>query len=323
MVALFVKADNISKSYKGKPALVDANLELRGGEILGLLGPNGAGKTTLIKILATLLQKDKGYVEIMGYNLDKNENMIRHLIGYVGQDSERSAYARLTPLENLKFFGGLRGIPRKVLNQRINELTEIFEFTPNLNKQFMHLSGGQKQTMVIIRSLLHDPPILILDEPTKGLDPIVSKKIRKFLVNYVRENNKSMLLTSHILSEVENMADRVTLIDSGLTYVSGTPNQIIQNIGVKDFIEFNSDDLPLNIINEIEALDSVVQTSQPSSDSATISFGILDLYQGTKQILDVLEKNKVKVQFKHRSVTLEDAFIQLIGNNQKEVHQVA
>lgn len=144
-------AKNIRKTYKkGKVVALDgANLDLKKGEIHALLGPNGAGKTTLIKIMATLLTKDSGEVSIMGYDLDKQENNIRHVLGYVGQDTERSAYARLTARENLRFFGALRGISKKEVDKKIEKFGDYFDFNGNFDKQFMHLSGGQKQAVVI------------------------------------------------------------------------------------------------------------------------------------------------------------------------------
>jgi len=205
-------ADHIQKKYASHLALQDASLKLHQGEILALLGPNGAGKTTLIKILATLLNKDAGKVEILGYDLDRYAETIRHLVGYVGQDTERSAYARLTVWENLQFFGALRGMDKSQVQAQASRLVDYFEFHGQMERLFGSLSGGQKQTVVILRALLHDPPLIFLDEPTKGLDPLISRRIRSFLKRYVHEQGKSLLLTSHVLSEVDELADQVARI---------------------------------------------------------------------------------------------------------------
>lgn len=219
-----LEAINLCKSYgKDRFQLTDASLTLHRGKIHGLLGPNGAGKTTLIKIMATLLSKDKGTLDVLGYDLDKNPNEIRHFLGYVGQDTERSAYARLTPRENLRFFGALRGLSKDIVDDKIDKYAEDFNFDGILEKQFMHLSGGQKQAVVILRALLHDPPIVFLDEPTKGLDPIAAGNIRIFLKNYAEKEGKSLILTSHILSEVDFLADRVSLINKGRISITDTP----------------------------------------------------------------------------------------------------
>ncbi len=221
-----LSARNICKRYGKFTALNGASLDLYPGEILALLGPNGAGKTTLIKILATLLQKDLGSVEILGHDLDQETETIKHLIGYVGQDSERSAYPRLTVWENLMFFGSLRGMDKKEIRSQANALIDHFDFQDQMNKLFVTLSGGQKQTVVIMRALLHDPPVIYLDEPTKGLDPIIARRIRAFLKYFAHEQGKTLLLTSHILSEVDEMADRVALIEKGRIHIVDLPERL-------------------------------------------------------------------------------------------------
>jgi len=234
---LFLSARHVTKSYGDTPALKGIDLDLYAGEILALLGPNGAGKTTFIKIIATLLAKTAGRVQILGHDLDQDLRSIRHLFGYVGQDTDRSAYARLTVRQNLQFFGLLRGLNKRTIQEQQDKLAGFFDFRENLDKLFMHLSGGQKQTVVIMRALLHDPPIIYLDEPTKGLDPIIGKKIRAFLKTYVHQENKALLLTSHILTEVDEMADRVALIHDGRIGVVGTPSELKQSVGAAHFIE--------------------------------------------------------------------------------------
>ncbi len=314
-----LKADNISKSYGKKVALRDASLTLDSGEILGLLGPNGAGKTTLIKILATLLNKDSGTVNIMGYDLDEKPNLIRHLLGFVGQDTERSAYARLTPRENLRFFGALRGLSKDEVDNKINRYAEAFNFEDLLEKQFMHLSGGQKQAVVIFRSLLHDPPIIFLDEPTKGLDPIAAGNIRNFLKEYVLKENKSMILTSHILSEVDFMADRVSLINQGLIRITDTPLALKESVGATDFIELVKSEVPSSTYDNIRALEVVNSVKIKNGKSKEwYSFGVDDLFTGTEQIIRIMREDGVKAGFKQHTITLEDAFIHHIGQFKDE-----
>ncbi len=315
-------AHDVWKSYKKKIALQGASLELKQGEILGLLGPNGAGKTTLIKIMATLLTKDKGSIEILGYDLDKNANEIRHILGYVGQDTERSAYARLTAKENLHFFGSLRGLTRHEVDDKITELNEKFQFEESIfDKQFMHLSGGQKQAVVIMRSLLHDPPILFLDEPTKGLDPFAAANIRRFLKEYVKEDNRSLLLTSHILPEVDELADRCTLINKGKTPVTGTPAELKASVGAANFIDIQATYLDQSLIDQILDLPTIV--SHKTYDNGTLwhRFGLSDLFDGTQQLLGFMKEHGIEGGFKHHEVSLEDAFMHFIGEFKDEVKQ--
>jgi ABC-type multidrug transport system ATPase subunit len=304
-------AEHVRKTYGNTVAVKDACLELHQGEILALLGPNGAGKTTFIKILATLLTKDHGRVEILGYDLDKHETEIKHLFGYVGQDTERSAYARLSVIENLRFFGALRGLSKGQIDRKIDKLAAYFDFQENLDKQFVTLSGGQKQTVVIMRAFLHDPPLVYLDEPTKGLDPIIAKKIRSFLKRFVREDGKSLLLTSHVLTEVDELANRVALIHRGTIPVIGTPSELKSAIGAMEFVEIEKGALPEATRQRILQLAPVLFTVE--RDPQWVSFGVTDPLAGAEEIIRVLRADKVHVGFRHHSVSLEDAFLHHVG----------
>jgi ABC-2 type transport system ATP-binding protein len=315
-VQIYLSAENVCKAYGDTVALGGASLELYQGEMLALLGPNGAGKTTLIKILATVLGKDGGRVVILGYDLDKHQEEIRHLFGYVGQDTERSAYARLTVAENLRFFGALRGMPRQVIDGQIDKLATYFDFHANLGKQFVHLSGGQKQTVVIMRALLHDPPLVYLDEPTKGLDPIIAKRIRAFLKQFVQKEAKSLLLTSHILSEVEELADRVALIHRGTVQITGTADELKAALGATEFIEIEREGLPEATRERIGRLDPVLLTVE--RDPAWVSFGVDDPLAAANGILQVLREDEVRAGFRHRTASLEDAFVHHVGELAEE-----
>lgn len=306
-----LSAQHVRKTYGSTVALADASLELKQGEILALLGPNGAGKTTLIKILATLLNKDGGHVEILNYDLDKNPTAIRHLFGYVGQDTERSAYARLNIVENLRFFGALRGLTVKQVDQKINQFATYFEFHDQLDKLFMHLSGGQKQTVVIMRALLHDPPIIYLDEPTKGLDPFIAQKIRNFLKQYVKQENKSLLLTSHILSEVDELADRVALIHQGTIPITGTPQELKAAIGAEELLEINKSTLPVATQEKLLNLAPVLSSIE--RDPQWLSLKVTDMLDGTEAVIQLLRQEKIHARFRHVEVSLEDAFIHHVG----------
>jgi len=318
-MAVCLSAEHVQKRYGSAVALKDASLQLHQGEILALLGPNGAGKTTFIKILATLLTKDGGRVEILGRDLDKHEKEIRHLFGYVGQDTERSAYARLTVAENLRFFGALRGLTRKQIDGRGEKLASYFNFSENLGKLFVTLSGGQKQTVVIMRAFLHDPPLVYLDEPTKGLDPIIAKKIRSFLKRLVREESKSLLLTSHVLSEVDEMADRVALIHRGTIPTVGTPEELKSAIGATTFVEVGKDALPPATREKILGLEPVLFGIE--RDSQWVSFGVSDLLGGTEAIIRVLRQDNVQADFRHHTVSLEDAFLHHVGELSEKFDQ--
>ncbi len=310
-MSLYLQARNIRKTYGDVVALEDASLDVREGEILALLGPNGAGKTTFIKILATLLLRDSGSINVLGYDMDTNAEAIRHAVGYVGQDTERSAYARLTVRENLVFFGRLRGLADTVIDAQIHKFSGHFDFDANLDKQFVTLSGGQKQTAVIMRALLHEPPLVYLDEPTKGLDPIVARRIRNFLRQLVREDGASLLLTSHMLSEVDELADRVALIHRGSIPIVGAPKRLKRAVGAAEFIEIESDALPDDVRAEILSLEPVL--FELARDPQWVSFAVSDAMIGAEAIIRTLRTRNITAGFRQHSTTLEDAFLHYIG----------
>lgn len=310
-MTICISAQDVYKRYGDTVALNGVSLELYKGEILGFLGPNGAGKTTLIKILATLLTKDSGHVTIFGHDLDGEENEIRYLFGYVGQDTERSAYARLSVMENLQFFGALRGLSADKISEQIEKLAAYFHFRDHLDKQFMKLSGGQKQTVIIMRALLHDPPLAYLDEPTKGLDPVAAKRLRTFLKRYAYQEGKSLLLTSHIMSEVEEMASRVALIHRGEIAVTGTPQELKAAVGVNEFVELDKESLPVATKDNILQLSPVLFSAE--RDPRWVSFGVNDLFDGTEAILQTLRQENVRAMMRHHTVSLEDAFLHHVG----------
>jgi len=182
-----IQTEALSKAYhqrNGDPiqAVQELTLSVRCGEVFGLLGPNGAGKTTLVRILPTLLRATSGQATVAGYDVQREELQVRRVIGYAGQDSERSAYNRLTVHENLLYFAhALRGVPLRTARQRIDDIAANVGFTDQLEQHFSTLSGGQKQLAIVMRALLHHPQIVFMDEPSKSLDPVTADRVRHFL----------------------------------------------------------------------------------------------------------------------------------------------
>jgi ABC-2 type transport system ATP-binding protein len=311
-----LEADGIRKSYRGKEVLRGISLAVHPGETVAVLGQNGAGKTTLIRILGTLLRQDSGRVLMFGkepFSRDSNTDLLRQQIGYVGQDSERSAYGRLTVRENLIFFGRLMGLRYKTVQARIAELAQCFEFENKLNTLFMNLSGGQKQTVVIMRALLHNPQLVFLDEPTKGLDPVHAQGIRCFLKRYVSGNGKTMLLTSHILQDVEYLADRVAFLRNGTIAYMDTPEHICSLPGYSDVIEITG------------AGESVMQRVSKLPDIRILAAGNGKLVLGVNDFLGTIMHLYTQggCEFSHRKVNLEDAYLYFTSSELNGITQEA
>jgi len=196
-------------------ALAGISFEVRPGEAFALLGANGAGKSTLLRILATLLLPTKGRAQIAGHDAVRDSRAVRRQIGY-HSGSDLGFYARLTGRENLRFFGRLNLLSAAAAAQRITQLAKQFQLETALDRQVRTLSSGTVQRLSLARALLHQPRVLLLDEPTRSLDAIGAAEFRRFLkAEILRRGETTLLFASHALSEIELLADRVAVIDAG------------------------------------------------------------------------------------------------------------
>jgi ABC-2 type transport system ATP-binding protein len=203
-------------------ALVDVSLQVSQGEIFGLVGRNGYGKTTLIKCICSLLEPTRGSVRVLGHDTVHATRALRRELGYVSAD-ERSFYWRLTGNQNLAFFARLQGLDPSTARRRIGELAERFEASALLPRRFHEYSTGNRQRLSLVRALLHAPKVLVLDEPTRSLDPFAAANLRRALSAWVREDaRRSVLVTSHNLAEVEELSHRVGVMTRGRLAECGT-----------------------------------------------------------------------------------------------------
>jgi ABC-2 type transport system ATP-binding protein len=228
-----VEVENLSKTYKGRavPAVNSINFRINRGEIFGLLGPNGAGKTTTISILCGLLKSDQGKVSIGGLSHQGQHEQIKKLIGVIPQ--EIALYPTLTAYENLTFAGNMFGLFGSTLNSRIITLLEAFGLTTHSGKLVKEYSGGMKRRLNIIAGLIHEPEIIFLDEPTSGVDV----HSRSLILDYLRDRNRegvTMIYTSHLMEEAQNICTRIAIIDHGMILCEGKPMELIQRYDSTD-----------------------------------------------------------------------------------------
>ena len=239
--AVAVSVNHLSQTYpvpfvrlkkllrrKFKPpveALRDVSFEIRAGEIFGLIGPNGAGKTTLIKIIATLIQPTTGRVSVQGYDTVTDDEDVRRNVGLAGAE-ERSFYWRLTAEQNLLFFARLHGLSNRISRRRTAELFELLELQEFSGRRFAELSTGNKQRLAVARAMLAQPRVLLLDEPTRSLDPIAAARMRSTIKSLAQTNNSTIFLTSHNLLEIEELCDRIAIISKGEISALDTPQNL-------------------------------------------------------------------------------------------------
>jgi len=223
-----IEVSGLHKNYKGAwaPALAGFSFSVTGGRIAGLLGPNGAGKTTTINILCGLVTPDQGAAKIFGNDCVKDTVTVRSKIGVAPQ--QVALFGNLTATENLTYIGRLYGLSDQVINKRAANLLDRLGLSAHADKHINAYSGGMKRRANIIASLLHEPDLLILDEPTAGVDVQSRALILSFLQEY-RQQGKTILYTSHLMEEAQQICDDVTIIDEGKFITHGTPNELINN----------------------------------------------------------------------------------------------
>ena len=243
-----LKIDRLNKSFfdekRGEvKAVNDISLECYEGEIFGLLGPNGAGKTTTLRMVSTLMQPSSGEVFVNNYSCEKNPDDVRRSIGYLSTTT--SLYPRLTPRETLNYFAKLNGITDKVeLDKKVEEIISYLGITDFADTLVEKLSTGMKQITSFARAIIHNPPILILDEPSLGLDVMVAVKIQKFIKD-LKEQGKTIIFSSHNMGEVEKMCDRIGIINKGKLLEVGTIDELREKTG-----KFYMEDIFIDLVEE-------------------------------------------------------------------------
>jgi sodium transport system ATP-binding protein len=223
-----IRFDHLVKRYATVEAVRDVSLEVNPGEIYALLGPNGAGKTTALRVLATLLTPTSGTAFVDGIDVREGPLEVRRRIGFLA--ASMGLYERLTAREFVEYFARLQGLHGQVLRRRVDEVVETFDIGEFANRYCGRLSTGQRQRVSVARSIVHDPPALILDEPTLGLDVLSGQTIYQF-IERERERGKAIVFSTHQMEEVELLADRVGVLSRGELVAEGTPEALVASTG--------------------------------------------------------------------------------------------
>ena len=319
MAHVILHTEDLSKRYGEVTAVSHLTLDVYAGEIFGFLGPNGAGKTTAINMICGLLPPDSGHITIQGQRLHDNgaSSAARTWVGMCPQ--EIVIWERLTCLEQLQFVGQMYNLSARAARQRAQQLLQQLDLREKQHKQARTLSGGMKRRLNIALALVHDPQIIVLDEPEAGLDPQSRVKVREFIQSLAHD--KTIILTTHNMDEAERLADRIAIIDHGQLLVLDTPTALKQQVGSGDVVEV--------------ALSAAMD--EPAETAVTAQLGGLAdqvWLDATRQMLSVralhavghlaailaaitqvgLQPGEVRV----RENSLEDVFIQLTGRRLRE-----
>jgi ABC-2 type transport system ATP-binding protein len=309
-----IEVRNLKKYFGKKDKLVKAvdgiSLEIHKNEIFALLGPNGAGKTTSIRMIIGLLKPDTGKITIMGQDPHKNGKELKRKLGIIPQSL--TFYDDLTIEENLWFLAKIYDVPKLEAKERIDNLITIVGLEEKRNHLARTLSGGLQRRLNLILGLVHDPKIILCDEPTPGLDPQSRIAVWEVIKNLPKQG-KTVILTTHFMEEADRLSDRVAIIDQGKILVLDTPKKLKSSIGKGDLVEFT--------LNERDNLDDLIQSLKTFEgiEDAYISSGIiviraLDVVSRLSRILNLIESQGWEVEnMSIRSTSLEDVFINLTG----------
>jgi len=298
-----ISIKNLTKEFKkGKKekliAVNHINLNIKKGEVFGIIGPNGAGKTTTLKILSTLIIPDEGTAEINGFDVVKDAEIIKNTVSLLAGEFVRSLYWRLNGRQNMKFFANLRNIWDP--DERIDCLLELFDLKKMENELVMKYSTGMKHKLALAVGLLNDPPVIFLDEPLTGIDPVTTYEIKQLIKNEFKD--KTIIWTTHNLYEIEEMCDRIALMDNGEIVLEGEPKQLKKDYWGYDKIMVSSDNVKaFNSLERAEIKDDTVEIETNDVNKTFI------------EIMQIVKDKNVKIrEMKTLKPSLEDIFMKKI-----------
>lgn len=301
-----IEAKNVNKTFKKKNieinALKNFNIKIKKGSIHGLLGPNGAGKSTFINILGSLVKKNTGNISICGIDIDKSQKLAKFKIGIVPQELNIDPF--FTPNELLELQAGLYGIKKQ--ERRTNEILNNVGLLEQKNAYARTLSGGMRRRLLVAKALVHSPEMLILDEPTAGVDV----DLRRSLWDYIKKINKlgtTICLTTHYLEEAEELCDNITIINNGAVIMDDTKSNLLKSISIKTV---------LFQVKKIDKLPNELKDYNPIFANGHLKFTYDKNKTSLKQIIDILNKyNIIYQEISTYESDLEDIFLKLVKSS--------
>jgi ABC-2 type transport system ATP-binding protein len=302
-----ITVENLTKLYGSEKAIDSISFEVKPGEILGFLGPNGAGKTTTMKIITCFMAPSSGDVKVGDHSIHENQEEIKQQIGYLPENNP--LYYEMPVLEYLDFVAELQGVEKSKIRNRIVEMVQITGLNEEKHKKIGELSKGFRQRVGLAQAMIHDPEVLILDEPTTGLDPNQIIEIRKLIRELGRE--KTVVLSTHILPEVEATCDRILIINKGKIVADGTPDTLRKQAQGEEVLKVqiaeasNRDEL----ISSLQNLDSVGMVDPVADESGTFIIQSKEGKTSRRPVFQLcVQKNWILTEMTPIETKLEDIF---------------
>ena len=317
-----IEADGLRRTYRRRSGVLwrrthdveavrGVSFTVAPGELYGLLGPNGAGKTTTIKMLITLLVPTAGTARVLGHDVVAEPAKVRAAIGYVF-GGDKGLYDRLTALDNLRYFAELYGVAPRQQRRRIAEVLDMVNLSDRARDRVEGYSRGMRQRLHIARGLLHDPPVVFLDEPTIGVDPVGARELRRTIAS-LTEAGKTVLLTTHYMFEADDLCHRMAVISKGEIVAEGTPRDLKAIVADRTVIEIETFGVDEDAVERVRQASGVSSVSIEDRDQAQVlhvqSPAGTELTQTLIGLLDNTRIGRVAV----REPTLEDAYVALVG----------
>ena len=305
MVENIIETFDLTKRYGDFTAVDSLDMTVQKGEIFGFLGPNGAGKTTTILMLMGLSVPTSGSATVAGYDIIENSRDVRRVASVLPEYS--SLYGELTAAQNLEYVGKLNDLTKDVREERIGVMLEIVGMSEWADEKYEKFSRGMKQRVGIAAALVKQPKLVFLDEPTLGLDPVGTKEVRELIIRLNREQGLTVVLTSHMLNEVQMTCDRVGIINKGKLIVMETLENLTKDMtGVEERnVEFMLSEVPQGLVGDLEAIEGVKSVTR-ESDRLLVYGGVESDYEVSKTITD---KGAVILLMRPKEYSLEEIFM--------------
>jgi ABC-2 type transport system ATP-binding protein len=309
-----IEINNVTKRFDDKLVLDNINLKIEEGEIFGLLGPNGAGKSTLINILTGLIESNSGDVEIGGYTFKKDPIKVKEQIGLVPQ--EIALMESVTAYDNLEFFGSLYGLKGKLLKERIGEALEVAGLVDRKHDKVKKYSGGMKRRLNMAAAIMHKPRILIMDEPTVGVDPQSRNHIFEFTKKLNKENKTTVIYTSHYMEEVEYLCNNLLILDEGKEVAAGSQSRVKAMVSDKTKLVLNLKEYKAETVLKIKAIKGCIECNE---ENGLINLMVDEKVFEVANILKLVQEDKIKLKgINFEEPTLEEVFLSLTGKRLRD-----